>query len=134
MLAKMSVAAEELHLTTYYPAPFGSYDRLRLVPRTSFLPGDCDEPREVGVMYYDDGKDKNPEGIYVCQKFDQNGFGWVFVSKPYASEKTSAEDKQPLSFTKDPVISAQKVVCVKPDKSLGACLNNPSADGTCACQ
>lgn len=38
--------AESLTLTTYYPAPFGAYDRLRLVPRSP-LTGSCD----IGTMY-----------------------------------------------------------------------------------
>lgn len=42
------VWAETVNLSTYYPAPFGSYDRLRLVPRDA-LEDECN----VGTMYTD---------------------------------------------------------------------------------
>ena len=129
----MNLAAEEIHLTTYYPAPFGAYDRIKLVPRSSFLSGDCDALEEVGVIYYDNGKEKNPAGLYVCQKFDQDKFGWVFISKSFASDARMDDDRSDKSVNAS-VISAQKVVCVQSNRSLGVCLNNPSADGTCACQ
>lgn len=48
------VRAETLKLSTYYPAPFGSYDRLRLVPRAVAPP--CDASLE-GLMYYSDDPD-----------------------------------------------------------------------------
>ena len=57
----LSVHAETLTLSTYYPAPFGSYDRLRLVPRAAAPP--CDGSQE-GVLYYVD----NPiNAINICQ-------------------------------------------------------------------
>ncbi len=40
-LAPITAHAGSLELGTYYPAPFGSYDRLRLVPRAA-LSGACD--------------------------------------------------------------------------------------------
>ena len=43
------VCAGTLTLTTYYPAPFGSYSQLRLVPRAA-ISGACD----VGSMYVDE--------------------------------------------------------------------------------
>lgn len=50
----VSVAfAEQLTLTTYYPAPFGAYDRLQLVPRVALPVADCDESGEVGTMFVD---------------------------------------------------------------------------------
>ncbi len=42
--------ADTLTLTTYYPAPFGAYDRMRLVPRSALV-GACD----IGTLYVDDG-------------------------------------------------------------------------------
>jgi hypothetical protein len=123
----LSSAADEIQFSTFYPAPFGAYDRMKLVPRSSFSASDCDEQNEVGVIYYDDGKDKKPEGLYVCQKFDQNQFGWVFITKPFGPER----HKDALQ---ESTVVPEKVVCVRADKSLGVCMNNPSADGTCACQ
>ena len=59
--------AENITLTTYYPAPFGAYDRLRLVPRDS-MPNDphCNDDKDIGVIYYDNGKAKRKMGLYVC--------------------------------------------------------------------
>ncbi|MEA3226519.1 MAG: hypothetical protein U9Q07_11260, partial [Planctomycetota bacterium] len=51
--------AETLTLTTYYPAPFGNYDRLRLAPLAA-APA-CDASLE-GLLYYDDTADN----IFVC--------------------------------------------------------------------
>ncbi|MFP4473811.1 MAG: hypothetical protein ACLFPX_08130 [Candidatus Omnitrophota bacterium] len=46
-------SAESLTLTTYYPSPFGSYDRIRLVPHdTATNPITCTKDNE-GLLYYD---------------------------------------------------------------------------------
>ena len=61
--------AETVTLSTYYPAPFGSYDRLRLVPRD--LPT-CDATMQ-GTMIYQDSTPAAglTSSIYVC-----NGTSW----------------------------------------------------------
>ncbi len=46
------VRAENLTLTTYYPAPFGVYDRVRLVPRDG-SPGSCSGENK-GMLYTND--------------------------------------------------------------------------------
>lgn len=56
------VHAESLTLTTYYPAPFGAYDRLRLVPRGN-LAGVCD----IGTLYVE-----TPDQLKYCK---DNGSG-----------------------------------------------------------
>lgn len=115
-----SILAENLTLTTYYPAPHGAYDRIKLVPRDSLLKKeDCKRENDVGTLYNDNGKDKKTAGIYVCQKFDENTYDWVFLSR---------------SFQPSDQIMNQKVVCIKPSGQFGVCMNNPSFDGTCACQ
>lgn len=43
--------AQTFSLNTYYPAPYGAYDRVRLVPRTT--EPDCN-PNLVGLIYYHD--------------------------------------------------------------------------------
>jgi len=49
-LTQQSLYAESITLTTYYPAPFGAYDRLRLVPRAPLSdPGGC----APGTIYVD---------------------------------------------------------------------------------
>ncbi|GEM_PF-1544111 len=45
--------AGSVELSTYYPAPFGVYDRLRLVPRASLSGPPCDP----GTIYVDNGTD-----------------------------------------------------------------------------
>ena len=117
--------AENITLTTYYPAPFGSYDRLKLVPRDS-LPADpnCNDAEDVGILYYDNGKGEQPEGVYVCQQTGKDSmnkaeYDWILVSRPMKEEPAK--------------IRNYKVVCVKPDGKWGVCANNPSMDGTCAC-
>lgn len=114
------VPAGELTLTTYYPSLFGAYDRLKLLARGS-LPENpyCDELIDVGVMYNDNGLKERVAGIYVCQKLSENKFGWVLLSR---------------DFKEQGPIEVHKVVCIKSDGNFGACLNNPSSDGTCACQ
>lgn len=112
--------AEELTLTTYYPAPFGAYDRIRLVPRESLSADEhCRREKDLGVMYYDNGLEDKAEGIYVCQKISEGKFDWVLVSRSAYGEPN--------------VVQKQHVVCMKPGGQLGVCVNNPSYDGTCAC-
>ena len=57
------VCAETLTLSTYYPAPFGSYDRMRLVPRGTAPT--CDGTL-IGSIYFD----SNAMATRVC---DENG-------------------------------------------------------------
>jgi len=49
-LTQQSLYAESITLTTYYPAPFGAYDRLRLVPRA---PLDGEGACDPGTIYVD---------------------------------------------------------------------------------
>jgi len=51
LLVTISYAAETINLVTYYPVPFGAYDRVKLVQRASNLASPC----EVGTMYVDTG-------------------------------------------------------------------------------
>ena len=112
--------AENISLTTYYQAPFGVYDRLRLVPRASLATDPhCNDSDDKGVMYYDSGASQT-EGLYVCEMNVKTGLlGWRLISQP--EEITIPE-------------GTNKVICVKSDGQLGVCTNNPSADGTCGCE
>lgn len=116
--------AEQLTLTTYYPAPFGAYDRIRLVPRAE-LPADpyCNDINDIGMMYYDDGQGKNVAGVYVCHLEGKEQYQWIYLTRPFQAEG-SQEEK----------IHNAKVVCVKENGKFGVCINNQSFDGTCACQ
>jgi hypothetical protein len=62
-LGTVTGRAETLTLTTYYPAPFGAYDQLRLVPRAA-LSGAC----QVGTIYV-----QTPDRIQYCR--DNGGTG-----------------------------------------------------------
>ena len=112
--------AESLTMTTYYPSPFGAYDRMKLSPRES-LPADeyCIDERDLGLMYYDNGQGEKAEGLYVCQRTSPEHFNWIFISRPVNNETDTVEKA--------------KVVCVKEDGRFGVCIDNPSHDGTCGC-
>jgi len=115
------VQAKSVSLSTYYPAPFGAYDRLKLVPRESLaLDPHCNDQKDVGTMYFDNGLNELNAGIYFCQMKSEDEFFWIFIGAPIIS------GKGPLSNG--------NVVCVKGDGSFGACASSPSFDGTCACQ
>jgi len=62
------VWAESVSLTTYYPAPFGAYDRLRLVPRTNAP--NCTAALE-GLLYYD----QTDQLLKICK--DPGGFSFI---------------------------------------------------------
>ncbi len=71
-------------LSTYYPAPFGAYDRLKLVPRATLpLDPNCDDESDLGTMYYDKGEETLAEGIFVCQRIGKDALTWVPVSGQY---------------------------------------------------
>ena len=52
ILLSVPAPAETITLETYYPAPFGAYDRLQLVPRGLLGNGDCNQNTE-GQLYID---------------------------------------------------------------------------------
>ena len=62
------VFAGQTTLTTYYPAPSGNYDKLRLVP-TSTAP-DCSSANDIGTLYVDDTN---------TLKYCANGTAWGSV-------------------------------------------------------
>lgn len=69
LLSSTAAYSESLTLTTYYPAPYGAYDRLRLIPRAT-LSGVCEtgsmyvESATGGVNYcWDDGS-SNGTGVW----------------------------------------------------------------------
>lgn len=65
-------AQEQITLTTYYPSPFGQYDRLRLAPRAPLPNADCNAT-SLGLMYYD----RTPQGtLMVCQDDGAGGGVW----------------------------------------------------------
>lgn len=77
-------AESVVRLSTYYPAPWGAYDRLKLVPRSSLpLDSHCSELNNLGTMYYDSGLELLPEGVYVCQRVSEDSMAWVPMSGRY---------------------------------------------------
>ncbi|MBN1870105.1 MAG: hypothetical protein JW847_05990 [Candidatus Omnitrophica bacterium] len=70
-LASWAHAQQTITLSTYYPAPFGSYERLRLVPRAPAPP--CNASLE-GLMYLNNTTDE----IEICL----NG-AWVPSLSPW---------------------------------------------------
>ena len=71
-------------LSTYYPAPFGAYDRIKLVPR-EFLPLEphCDDKNDLGTMFYNIDSEMLAEGVYVCQRITKEKLAWVPISGQY---------------------------------------------------
>lgn len=63
---------ESLTITTYYPAPFGVYQNLRLFPTTT-VPT-CAAANDEGVMYYDDTANVNQ--LMVCRETAPGVYGW----------------------------------------------------------
>jgi len=84
ILSTALFADNVVRLSTYYPAPFGAYDRLKLVPR-EYLPLDpnCDDKNDLGTMYYNQGYELLSEGVYVCQRVSKDSLAWVPVSGRY---------------------------------------------------
>lgn len=75
---------ETITITTYYPAPYGVYQELRLFPSGPPV-GICDE----GELYYDDASTGNPEGLYVCD----SGGNWQAVTGFWAQSGTNLYTK-----------------------------------------
>ncbi len=66
------IFAEDITITTYYPAPYGVYRTMRLAPAGT--PGACQE----GELYYSDNSSA-PRGMYYC---DQAGT-WQSIGAGY---------------------------------------------------
>ena len=84
VLSNVLFADNVVKLSTYYPAPFGAYDRIKLVPR-EFLPLEpyCVDKSDLGTMYYNLGSEILSEGVYVCQRISKEKLTWVPVSGQY---------------------------------------------------
>ncbi|MDP2923503.1 MAG: hypothetical protein Q8O30_07280 [Candidatus Omnitrophota bacterium] len=63
---------ESITITTYYPAPFGVYQNLRLFPTTT-VPN-CATDNDEGVMYYDNTVNVNQ--LMVCRETAPGIYGW----------------------------------------------------------
>lgn len=68
LLLASIASAETLTLTTYYPAPFGAYDRIRLVPRADDI--DCSTANAGGTIFVT--SDTNPPTLRFCDGIDAN--------------------------------------------------------------
>ena len=75
-IAATPVFAESLTLTTYYPAPFGAYDRLRLVPRDD-LSGIS--PCDSGTLYIEEVIG-DADRIWLCRDDDTDTGSWEPLS------------------------------------------------------
>ncbi|MFA5059349.1 MAG: hypothetical protein WC676_01820 [Candidatus Omnitrophota bacterium] len=56
-------ATETITLTTYYPAPFGAYDRLQIMPHNPAAPLPTCDGSTLGLMFFNDATDM----IVSCQ-------------------------------------------------------------------
>ncbi len=64
--------AESLTLTTYYPAPFGTYKALRLFPGATLGGAECNADTE-GLMYYDETGTQ----VMLCRDTGAGVFAWT---------------------------------------------------------
>lgn len=71
------IFAEDIMISTYYPAPHGVYKVMRLYPsdRTSVA---CSAATDEGNMFYDDGAGTDPAGLYYCDGVDWQTIGEGF--------------------------------------------------------
>jgi len=72
--------AEDITITTYYPAPFGSYNTLQVFPNSA-PPITCDD-QHVGFMYFRQDPDPSLSELLVCKGAAQ---GWKTVASGGAS-------------------------------------------------
>jgi hypothetical protein len=88
-------AQNSLTLTTYYPAPFGAYERMRLVPRNTSIT--CNANME-GLMFYQDTDDQ----VRACEFINGSGV-WRPVGNKLDSFLYFQEDSNALiSFNYPP--------------------------------
>ena len=75
IFCRLSPAANQITITTYYPSPYGVYKELRLNPIPTASQPPCNDNLK-GTMYYD----KNKDTLYVCSKDPASGnTGWIPV-------------------------------------------------------
>jgi len=59
LLPSTQIFAEELSFVSYYPSPFGAYDRFLLKPRAAL-----GTPCQLGMIYFDEGDSQ----LKICQR------------------------------------------------------------------
>ena len=64
---------ETIEISTYYPAPYGSYSELQLYPKST--PSLCDA-NSRGTMYYDDSSNQ----VMVCKDIGV-GYSWSVIGQ-----------------------------------------------------
>ncbi len=80
LMGIISAIAEEITLTTYYPAPTGNYNDLETETLT-LTPGAAPPVAAgselEGMFYFDNGTGTNPKGLYYCE---EDAGGWTSLS------------------------------------------------------
>jgi len=107
-------STEQITITSYYPSPFGAYDRLRLVPRTG-APPPCSAVGDLGLMYYDDQPPGTADILKICSN-DGVSIGWQTVGSGgsgYWTENGAANALYPTTITRNVGIGI-----VNPDAKL----------------
>ena len=79
LICASTAFAETVSLSTYYPAPFGAYDRLRLVPRAN---APVCNANLIGLIYYD----ANLQELRVCTDAGQ----FEFLSATWTQNNNNA--------------------------------------------
>lgn len=83
--------AETLTITTYYPAPMGVYENLRLFPIPAVQAPACNANQE-GVMYYNNDAGENQ--LMVCRE-TAAGFGWEAIGASFWTQPAGTNDLYP---------------------------------------
>jgi len=87
LLISSAYAQEQLNMITYYPAPFGSYDRLRTVPRPTLSAAECTADT-IGTFYVNDADNL----IYYCGTVDL----WTTLDSPWTKNNDNLYPKGTL--------------------------------------
>jgi hypothetical protein len=83
--------AETLTIATYYPAPMGVYENLRLFPIPAVQAPACNANQE-GVMYYNNDAGENQ--LMVCRE-TAAGFGWEAIGASFWTQPAGTNDLYP---------------------------------------
>jgi len=102
--------AGRVEFLTYYPSPFGIYDRLRLHPRAALSEGAPDEPCQIGTMYVN--RDNN-YGFFMCQNLDGTAGDdedgeWDLVS-PWR-QRSDSDGDNPVVYLEDTTFNANVAI------------------------
>ncbi len=79
-IASSVLFAESISFRSAVPSSSGAFDKLRMTPRDSLdRETFCSDQSHLGMMYFDNGYNELPEGMYVCRRTEDGDFDWGMV-------------------------------------------------------